>query len=74
MPCGTFLESSLYDVINAPMDLFRFQVFFFSSICIIVFFTLNCIDFRKKKLFDIWAGREALNVSIIDTDEAVPPK
>lgn len=51
VPCGTFLESSLYDVINAPMDLFRFQVFFFSSICIIVFFTLNCIDFRKKKTF-----------------------
>lgn len=68
VPCGTFLESSLYDVINAHMDLFRFQVCFFSSICIIVFFTLNCIDFRKKKLF------EALNVSIIDTDEAVPPK
>lgn len=39
------------------------------------FFFLHLIVLTsEKKLFEIWAGREALNVSIIDTDEAVPPK
>lgn len=64
VPCGTFLESSLYDVINAHLDLFRFQDCFFSSICIIdFFFTLNCIDFRKKTFWDMgrtW-GLECFN-------------